>query len=881
MEESTKLTPLMQQYFAIKKDYPEGLLLFQVGDFYEMFFDDAKKASQALAITLTKRGKCQGEDIPICGVPVSSLSYYLAKLVRQGFLVVLCDQVSKPIPGEIVQREVRRVFSPGTLTEDLMLEEKKSSFLCSFWPFSDQWGILFAELLGGRILSTSFDPNDFRILESEIFRFLPDEIVLPEMESSKKIRDLLIKQGFSVSFAKPFGKTSLTDPVLADDYSLKINLELKKTFFSQLSQHLQVDFLFDQGIDQATGLLFSYLFKHNPTFFSSLDSFEKYEPSEYLLLDAATFKNLEVFRNNHDGGSVGSLISVIDGCKTGMGSRLLKQAVGFPLQNISQINARQEFVSYLTSSFWEFNCLQNLLVQFPDVGRIVGRLALGKTTVADLLNLKTSALLACDLKKILKKAVTLSKLANELFFLLDDFSNLYQFLFSALSDGCENQKIKTGFLKELDAARDFCANSGQEIVRLESVEAERTQIPGFRLKYTDIHGYFFEINPQHSNKIPSDYQLLQTLVGKNRYTSQELKNLQNKIFQAEDVVRNLEEKALGEVILNVSQELSSLRRLVKVIGLVDMLSSFANRAIEQNYVKPTFVDESILKITDGRHPVVEQFVGNSFVPNDVFFDSSQQLVILTGPNMGGKSTYLRQIAHIVLLAHIGSFVPAKSCDLGLFDRIFTRIGSADNLAAGKSTFLIEMEEVALICDQTTKKSLVILDEVGRGTSTFDGMAIAQAILEYLLAKNSAKILFATHYHELTSLADSNELVKNFFLDYRQENENIIFLHKVKAGVARSSCGIAIAKLAGLPLNLLKRAQELLRHLHQTNSVIQPANESFIFDDEMVCEELSKKAEFIEKINQIDIDNISPKDALNFLYSLQTESKCLVTSKKHK
>lgn len=812
-----KTTPLLAQYFEIKEKHVDAILLFQVGDFFELFFEDAKVVSQALSITLTKRGKHNGQDIPICGVPVSSILYHLSKLVRQGFKVAVCEQVSKPIPGEIVDRRVTRVLSPGTLTDDLMLDEKKNSFLCSLWPLGDGVGIIFAELLTAKIFATKIPGNQLRLLDSELIRFFPDEILLPNLNEVKSLQQHLSKVGYNASLISPISEEQQQsieqgNLTTSKSYDFETNKILKEYLNTKLSSVVFENILSDQSLAGSFALLTSYLHAYHDNFLPLVEKVNFYRPDDYLILDSITLKNLEVVRNNYDGTSKHSLFASVDKCMTGMGSRMLKQSLVFPIKNLEVLRNRTTFVGILKHSFFNLSYLEDLLSTLCDLERITGRIALSQASHQDFLNLKKTLSTANKIRQFLSQIDTV--LAEELSNKIPNLISLQTLLEVSLSDDfLSDRKIKPGFNPELDSKHLFINNTEKEILNFEHQEVLRTKINNLKIKYTDISGYFFEINSNQIKNIPEDYKLLQSLTGRSRFINQALKALEYTILNAQQDLAKLEEMAFASVKLQTFQYLSQLRMVSHSLGYLDMLFSFAKTAYDRNYCQPTFSETSdILEIKEGRHPVIELTQNNNFIPNNTSFDENNRLMIITGPNMGGKSTYLRQVAQISLLAHTGSFVPASSCNIKIMDRIFTRIGSGDNLAAGKSTFFIEMEEVSLICDLATKNSLVILDEVGRGTSTFDGMAIAQAILEYLLDVVKSKALFATHYHELTELVQTKPSAKNFHLECKEINGNLIFSHKLFEGALGESFGIAVAKLAGISPSILIRAKELLSKL---------------------------------------------------------------------
>lgn len=852
MSEKGRVTPLMEQFLQIKSSYPDALLFFQVGDFYELFFDDAINVSNLLSITLTKRGKHLGEDIPLCGIPLTSLPHHLNKLVRQGYKVAICEQVSKPLPGEIVQRKVSRVLTPGTLLDQEMLDEKKSSYLCAFWPLADRWALVFAEMLSAKIFATSFDSRKFNLLDAELAKFFPDEIVLPSTDEARVFGEYLSKRGYFTSFSKPLQE----QPVDVREY-FETNMSLPA--FSKCAGH--------KNLEDVFALLTGYLHRFHENFLPLVEQVDLYQADDYLVLDNVTLKNLEVVRSSIDGSRNNTLLSAVDRCKTGMGSRALKKALTFPLKNKTQITRRADFVSQLHSSYIKLSLLGDLLAALPDLERVVGRIALGRSGLSDLLALKSSLLQAGVIRGFLAGVESpLSRAMVENLPLMQKIQDLLGA--SLMQDPLSNQKIKLGFDPELDQVRNFIENSQQEILRFEQAEIERSGIASLKLKYTDIQGYFFEISSKFLPSVPQDYRLLQSLVGRSRFVNDELKALEFKIVNAQQQLVDVEERVFDNVLQIVRKEASQLRKIAYTLAQLDMIYSFAKLAYDENYCRPVFVEEEKLEIKQGRHPVIEQSFGVRFVPNDTFFDMKDRLMILTGPNMGGKSTYLRQVAHIALLAHVGAFVPAASCTLSVVDRIFTRIGSGDDLIAGKSTFFVEMEEVSLICGQASKSSLVILDEVGRGTSTYDGMAIAHAILEYLFDQVGAKAIFATHYHELTRLSEQKLGINNFSMGCREIGDNLIFSHKLLPGAAGASFGISVAKLAGISQPILERAKKLLVELRDGHGVVVgPAVREV--KDRSSCLSVDHQ-EVVDRLLALDLDDLSPRQAHQVLSDLRQE-----------
>jgi len=876
-----KLTPLMQQYFQIKSQYPDTILLFQVGDFYELFFEDAKVASSFLAIALTKRGKCKGEDVPLCGVPIHAINHYLVKLIKGGFKVAICDQLTKPVPGQVVERGVTQVFTPGTLTDSSMLDEKSASYLFSFYPQKDSWGLVFTELLTAQLFATSVPAGAYKMLESELIRFFPDEVILPNLNSFKSFTTYFRQLGYMVGFAQT---NDFKDDIAGPDVA---KLWMEKQFNEKIFAKLQEQ----TAISSTLQTLYFYLKRHQEKSLDHFRNIQFYQPDDYLILDSATQKNLEIVKNNQDGGRKNTLLFVMDKAKTPMGSRTIKKWLLRPLIQQDKILQRQEVVGNLCKQIDTMQQLEELLSAVSDIERIIGRIALRRALLQDYIALKNSLSLLPLIKVILQKNLRgiLIDAIQEKF---ADFSTLIQLLEVSLNDDSTNDwKIKKGFDLQLDRLRDLVGNSQKEILKLEQKEVARTKINSLKIRYNRVAGYYIEVTNPNLNLVPDDYIEQQKLVNRKRFVTQELKDLEREILKAQNEIEVVENNVFERVKSEVEEQLSLLRHCAQGLSYLDALFSFAKVAYENNYVAPVFNDEQNIVIKDGRHPVVEQKLENNFEPNDTNLTNSESMWIITGPNMGGKSTYLRQVALISIMAQCGGFIPAQSAQLPILDRVFTRIGSGDNLVEGKSTFLVEMEETATICTQATKNSLVILDEVGRGTSTFDGIALAQAIIEYIIQNIGARCLFATHYHELTQLAQKFSGISNYQMLSRKVKNQVVFLHKVAPGASGTSFGIEVAKLAQLPPKIIKRASLILEKMEQKANLLNGKKMEFqssLFgafavdgkSDEEIQElqikvgylekELEKKEKVVQKFSEINLDNITPKQAFDLLWELKSK-----------
>lgn len=872
-----KNTPLMEQYFSIKQQYPEELVLFQVGDFYELFFEDARRASAFLAIALTKRGKNKGEDIPLCGIPVHALNHYLIKLIKGGFSVVLCDQLSKPQPGTVVERGVTQVFTPGTLSDALLMDEKSASYMLSLFPSDDAFCLIFSELLTAQLFATIVPAQRIKLLEGELVRYFPDEIVVPENQRTAHAVKMCTALGYRIT---PFA--------LAEEQRFWMHQQLCESSQALMEKHP----LLTSGLE----LLYQYL-KHNHN--KAIDHFKTinfYEPDDFVLLDSATQHNLEIVRNNHDGSTTNTLFSILDHAKTAMGSRTIKKWLLRPLITHERILQRQEVIGYINDNRQSAHLLEKCLAGLPDFERIVGRIALGRAAVHDYLGLKNGLLVTPHLRELLNSfpAFQLAQAINEKIL---PFEQLTTLLASSLNDDPHlDITIRHGFDHNLDSLRDLITHGKERILELEQYEIARTGINSLKICYNGISGYYIEVTNTHNDKVPDDYKHLQTLVNRKRFTTTALRELEHNLNTAASELETIEADVFSRIKHEVATHLTSLRHLAQALAQLDALFGLASAAHYNHYVRPTFNTHGTIAIEKGRHPVVECVLGHHFIPNDTKLDDVTSLAIITGPNMGGKSTYLRQVALMCIMAQIGSMVPASNASFSILDRIFTRIGAGDNVAQGKSTFLIEMEETATICTQATEKSLVILDEVGRGTSTNDGIALAQAIVEYIATTIKARCLFATHYHELTHLEQTLSNVRNYHAASYLQNGSLLFSHNVIPGIAQGSFGVHVARLALLPEPIINRAHELLGALDE-QSLLKNTRGSLsakalckgrnhgnlehkstvhvqqsLFESEKEIEQLALYKELLDKIILLDLTHATPRDALNMLWDMQERIK---------
>jgi len=865
-QENNTLTPLMQQYQDIKAEYHDVLLFFQVGDFYELFYDDAKKAAAFLGIALTARGKHKDEPIPLCGVPVHTRDHYITKLVKGGFKVAICEQMEKPRPGTVVRRSVTQVLTPGTLTDTVLLDEKSASYLFSFFPMADRWGILFGELLTGQLFGTVLPAHSEKILESELARFFPDEIVMPQTLEGAALQQYFKKLGYFVTVV---GADVAADQADADAW---ITAQFRTPATTEIVHK-------EESLRLALHYFYAYVKRNQKTALDQFRSLHIYEPDDFLILDLATQRNLELVKNNHDGSHKNTLFSVVDGAITSMGSRMIKKWLLRPLIKQEAIVQRQEVIEAMVREFSFVQHLEAQLMHVGDIERIVGRIALGRAQIHDYLSLMDALRVVPHIAQLVHdhgSLVLLSIIAQH----IADFSPLLAVLQAALNDdSSKDWIIKQGFDAQLDHLRELVGDSNQKIIELERIEQEKTGISSLKIRYNQVHGYYIEVTKANMDLVPDRYIRHQTLVGKERFLTAQLQQLQNEISGARDKIEQVESDVFERVKSDVHEYITPLRKLAHALAHLDALFGLSKVAYNNGYVRPVFNVDREIKIMQGRHPVIESNAALRFIPNDTLLTDQESLWIITGPNMGGKSTYLRQVAQICILAQIGSFVPAKQANLPLLDRVFTRIGAGDNLAEGKSTFLIEMEETASICTQATQNSLVILDEVGRGTSTFDGLAIAQAVVEYLYETVQARCLFATHYHELTHLQKRYPGIVSYYAASKKAGDTIIFLYTMVRGVADGSFGVQVARLAQLPTAIVVRAQELVEQLNSGQpSLVEQFQPSQVTADiglEQLSEENDQLRTQIKKLNQVnaelqllDYDDISPKKALDILWKMK-------------
>jgi len=801
---------MMKQYHEIKRRFPGKMVFFRLGDFYEMFYEDAVVASRELEITLTARNKDKaGAPVPMCGVPYHSVDGYIARLLRKGYRIAICEQVEDPKTArKLVHREVTRILTPGTVVEEVLLEPKDHNYLGSLILTGEGSGLAFIDLSTGDFVTTELTGADAwdRSLD-ELSRFRPRELLLPE-DGSNPLKEKLARDWPGEWVASPLDGWAFNA-----DYAFRLLLE-----------HFSVATLAGFGCEDhplaisAAGALIHYIRETQLSQLGKIAALRFFEPRDYLKLDNSTVKNLELIETM-EGDRKGSLLSVLDVTRTGMGGRLLKSWLLTPLLNAGELDKRLDAVEVLTKDVVGHDRLVRRLGEIHDVERLVSRVTLGTASPRDVLALRDSLCAVPAIRSSLEScgAATLQQIRSK----LDDLPDVVQLIQNAIAEeppasSLDPGIIRSGFSAELDELRAIRRSGKTYIASLEARERERTGIQSLKVKFNQVFGYFIEVTRPNLPQVPTGYVRKQTLVNCERFVTEELQEYEEKVLRAEERIAELEKDLFDQVRKTIAGQAGRIQATARLLGELDVYASLAEVAIKNDYVRPQLVESDEICVQQGRHPVVE-FQSRPFIANDLYMNTTtDQLLILTGPNMGGKSTFLRQTALIVILAQMGSFVPARQARIGLVDRIYTRVGASDNLARGQSTFMVEMIETANILNTATNGSLILLDEVGRGTATFDGLSIAWAVAEYLAQnpQHRAKTIFATHYHELTKMADVQPGVKNYCMAIREAGNEIVFLRKVVAGTADKSYGIEVARLAGLPREVLRRASQILERLER-------------------------------------------------------------------
>ena len=872
IKDKSVISPMMQKYLETKEKYKDCILFYRLGDFYEMFFEDAIIASKELEITLTGKDCGLEERAPMAGIPHHAAENYAAKLLEKGYKVAICEQLEDPKTAKgIVERGVIRILTPGTIVESNLLEEKKNNYIMCICKTGLYYGISVCDISTGEFYCSEIKgENNFEILLDEIARFSPSEIIANSMMFECKDELDKIKERFNIYMNRFNDKFFSEDEGnLALDYNI---IENKKQVTSLKERKLAV---------KSINALLEYLNETQMTSLEHINTITLYSISKYMLLDVTARRNLEITEKMRDKSKKGTLLWVLDKTSTSMGGRLLRRWLNDPLLEVKEIQERLDAVKELKENIMLRGDATETLKKVYDIERLAGKMTYGNANARDMITLKNSLQKLPDLKNVLSQCT--SPKLKELYEELDELKDIYELIDkSIIEDPPMTVKdggiIKMGFDPEIDQLKTATTEGKNWIIKLEAEEKAKTGIKTLKIGYNKVFGYYFEVSKSFVSQVPDRFIRKQTLTTGERYITEELKTLESQILGAEEKVINLEYNAFVKIREEIALNIKRLQQSAKVVSTLDVLSSFAQVAEDMNYCMPTVSNNGKITIKEGRHPVIEKMLGvGNFVPNDTILDKDEnRLAVITGPNMAGKSTYMRQVALITLMAQIGSFVPATEAEIGVVDKIFTRVGASDDLSMGQSTFMVEMMEVATILKEATENSLVILDEIGRGTSTYDGLSIAWAVAEYIADKEKcgAKTLFATHYHELIELADKQEGIKNYSIAVKEKGEDIIFLRKIVEGGTDESYGIHVARLAGVPKVVTKRANEILRSLERKSMLsgkkVEKENKNVVEGQFDMFN--YKLAEIAHEIDKINLNELTPIDALNTLLKIKEKMK---------
>lgn len=866
-------SPMMQHYLATKEEYKDCILFYRLGDFYEMFFDDAITASRELELTLTGKDCGQEERAPMCGIPFHAAETYIARLIEKGYKVAICEQIEDPKEAKgIVKRDVIRVVTPGTVMESNLLDEKKNNYIMSIYKSGIYYGLAVCDLTTADFKTTQIkEQNNFATLMDEIARYSPAEIVANDMLFSSSEEIEKIRERFSVYIS------------MLESEQFDMDCETFELKYSVLNENEeQVKDIKDKVLCVAAsnGLL-AYLRDTQKNDLEYINKIVLYNTTHYMNLDTNARRNLEITEKLRDKSKKGTLLWVLDKTSTSMGGRLLRRWLNDPLIDVARINERLEAVKELKEDIILRGDVGDSLKKVYDIERLAGKISYGSANGRDLVSLKNSAKQLPDVKQNLAKAK--SPMLKKLYEDLDTLDDIYELIDTSIVDDPpisvkEGNLIKKEYNEEIAHLKEATTNGKTWVLELEAKEREETGIKGLKIGFNKVFGYFIEVTKSNLSMVPDRYIRKQTLTNCERYITEDLKKVENEILGAEEKVINLEYNAFCEIRGKIESQIDRVQKTANIIAILDTLNSFANVADDMNYVMPIVDNSGSIDIKNGRHPVIEKILGaGSFVENDTYLDKGDnRLAIITGPNMAGKSTYMRQVALITLMAQCGSFVPASYAKIGVVDKIFTRVGASDDLSMGQSTFMVEMMEVASILKEATSNSLVILDEIGRGTSTYDGLSIAWAVAEYISDKEKcgAKTLFATHYHELISLEDKLEGVKNYSIAVKEKGEDVIFLRKIVAGGTDESYGVHVAKLAGVPQVVTKRANEILKSLERKSILGDKAQEKE--NKKVASGQLDlynyKLAEIAHELDKVDLNELTPIEALNTLVNMKEKMK---------
>ena len=859
-----EVTPMMKQYLELRYKYKDCILFYRLGDFYELFYDQAELCSRELELTLTGKDCGQEQRAPMCGIPFHAINTYIPKMVEKGYKVAICEQVEDPKNAKgLVKRDVVKIITPGTITDSTMLDEKKNNYIASIIKEKSNIAFSFCDISTGEFKVTSFNGIDSDIkLINEISRVLPSEVILHD--SIKKDVSLVsqITKLFDIYISY---SNNISNTTVYDNASINKNL--------------------DEIEKNCANLLLNYIDETQKTNIDQINNIEKYSTEIFMQLDSSTRRNLEILESNREKTKRGSLLWVLDNTTTAMGGRRLRSWIEAPLLNYDEIIKRQNAVETLIQNKMLMDELIENLKSVYDMERLISKIVSSSANARELVSLKTSLEKLPKIKNILKNIINTNNdtYMNELYSEFSTLENIYSLINNSIVDDPpisikEGGIIKSGYNEQIDEYRNASKDGKKWLMELEAKEKELTGIKGkwLRIGYNRVFGYYIEVTNSYKNMVPEDrYIRKQTLAGAERYVTDELKKIEEKILGAEEKLIDLEYEVFCNIRNEIAKEVIDIQRSARVVSILDVLCSFATVAINYNYTKPNILKSGEIRIKEGRHPVVEKSLkSDSFIPNDTYLNNDDdRFLIITGPNMAGKSTYMRQVALITYMAQIGSFVPATNADISIVDRIFTRIGASDDLAMGESTFMVEMQELSNILTNATKNSLIILDEIGRGTSTYDGLSIAWATVEYIANKEKigAKTLFATHYHELIDIENQVEGVKNYSVAVKEKGDDVIFLRKIIPGGTDESYGIYVAKLAGVSKSVISRAKQLLRELEDVDLAKKSINnrKKKITTEEIQVDMFNyKMAEITKILEKTNLDELSPKDALDVLYRLK-------------
>ncbi len=864
-----KLSPMMEQYFDIKEQNSDSILFFRVGDFYEMFFDDAKTASEALDITLTGKDCGMEERAPMCGVPYHSCEAYIARLIEKGYKVAICEQTQNPAEAKgLVRREVIRTITPGTVIEDIMLEEGRNNYLASVVVCDNGAAVCFTDASTGECYASTLPADELqKNIIGEISRFRPRELLISQ-NLLKKFKDL-----------SHFINTLFTGLVTEkeDEYFLYQKAEERILSHFKVLNTENIGLASGSATVCAVGAIIDYLYETGITGNISVKHITLYNDNQYMRLDMTAVRNLELTETMRTKSKKGSLLWVLDKTRTAMGKRLLNSWVSQPLMNIAQINLRQNAVEELMSNVVLRGEVMAHLSGVRDIERIMTRVVYGSASPKDLNMICNTTVNIPYIKQQLSNVNC--KMLKEIYNDTDTLEDIHSLISNAIVDNPpmtvkEGGLIREGYSAELDSLKSDMTSSTNILAEIEAREKERTGIKTLKVRFNKVFGYYIEVTNSFLDKVPDDYIRKQTLTNCERFITEELKGIEHRVLTAKDRSFQLEYEIFDGIRKQVSAQIERFQRTASALARLDALCSLATVSANNNYCRPLVKDGGTIVIKDGRHPVVEQVLKTPFVANDTYLNmQDDRCHIITGPNMAGKSTYMRQVAIITLMAQMGCFVPAQSAEIGLVDAIFTRVGASDDLASGQSTFMVEMSEVADIIKYATKNSLLILDEIGRGTSTFDGMSIARAVLEFVADKKKlgAKALFATHYHELTSMENELPCIKNYNIAVRKRGDDITFLRRIVKGSADQSYGIEVAKLSGIPNSVTERAKEILKKTESEGLVMY---KNTVDPDMQLPLEMQGAQDILNELRELDVNTLTPIEAMQILFDICNKAKSI-------